>query len=112
MRSEDPRVLAVAAALVALLNALAADTRGHATDELVAFPFGLERRAARALMRAGQLSTTKIGRRVFARHSAILALVGDTPGTPQRTAVALATPAAAARAAYAARTLRAVDGGR
>lgn len=47
----------------------------EAPDELVAFPFGLEASAARKLVRDGILIAAKIGRRTYAKRSAILALV-------------------------------------
>lgn len=46
-----------------------------APDELVAFPFGLEARAARALVNDGTLTAAKIGRRLYAKRSEIVALV-------------------------------------
>lgn len=46
-----------------------------APDELVAFPFGLEGKAAKALVRNGTLPTARIGRRTYARRSDVLALV-------------------------------------
>ena len=60
-----------------------------APDELVAYPFGLEREAARRLMRDGHLPAARIGRRVYARRSDVLALVerlaATTPATPAPT---------------------------
>jgi hypothetical protein len=44
-------------------------------DELVSFPFGLERSAASALVRKGTLPAAKIGRRLYARRSEVLGLV-------------------------------------
>jgi hypothetical protein len=82
-----------------------------AADELVAFPFGFERRAASTLVRRGKLATTKVGRRIYARRSDVLALVSDT-AIPASDAPPLATDAAtAARAAYAS-PLRVVRGSR
>lgn len=46
-----------------------------APDELVAFPFGLDARTARALVRSGELPSRKLGRRLYARRSDLLALV-------------------------------------
>ena len=51
-------------------------TRVEATDELVTFPFGLERAAASRAMRDGHLVGARIGRRLYARRSDVLALVG------------------------------------
>ena len=59
-----------------------------ASDELRAFPFGLEARAATALVRSGMLKAARIGRRLYARQSDVLALVDK-----------LAPPAPIARAA-------------
>jgi len=50
--------------------------RVAAPDELVAFPFGLERAAAARAIRDGHLPAARIGRRVYARNSDVLALVG------------------------------------
>lgn len=47
-----------------------------APDELVPFPFGLEeKRAAKWLVQKRKLATVKLGRRVYARRSDVLALV-------------------------------------
>lgn len=46
-----------------------------APDELVAFPFGIaEEAAARSLVRTKKLRAVKIGRRLYARRSDVLAL--------------------------------------
>jgi hypothetical protein len=109
VRSNDPRVLAVATALASLFEALRSDRSGETPDELVPFPFGFERRAARALVRGGGLATTKIGRRIYARRSALIALVGDAAKPVRDMPTAANDPAAAAREAYAS-PLRAVGG--
>jgi hypothetical protein len=44
-------------------------------DELLAFPFGLEIAAARSLVRQRKLRAAKIGRRVYAKRSDVVALV-------------------------------------
>ena len=47
-----------------------------APDELLPFPFGLEEEAAaKSLVRTGKLRAVKIGRRLYARRSDVLALV-------------------------------------
>ena len=56
----------------------------RAPDELLAFPFGLEPRAARALVRAGTLPAAKIGRRTYARRSDVLALVDKLAKKPAK----------------------------
>ncbi len=61
-------------------------------DELLTFPFGLERAAARDVVRSGKLPAAKIGRRTYARRSDVLALVERA---------APAKPEAAAEDAYA-----------
>lgn len=48
-----------------------------APDDVIEFPFGFEKTAARKLVRKGILKTTKIGRRIYARRSAVLALVDN-----------------------------------
>jgi hypothetical protein len=46
-----------------------------APDELIAFPFGIaEEAVARSVVRTKKLRTVKIGRRLYARRSDILAL--------------------------------------
>jgi hypothetical protein len=97
MRRDDARVLAVAAAIVGLVDALAGERATGAGDELVPFPFGLERRAARALVHSERLPVVRLGRRIFTRRSALVALVEASP--PARSP-AVADPAVAARAAY------------
>jgi hypothetical protein len=110
MRPDDPRVRAVAAALVGLVDALSIERdAGPGVDELLAFPFGLERRAASALVRRGTIATVRLGRRLYARRSDLLALVQLTPEPTEPPAVVGA--AEAARAAYA-RPLRVVGGRR
>ena len=44
-------------------------------DELVAFPFGLEARTAKALVRRGDLKAARLGRRLYCKRSDLLALV-------------------------------------
>ena len=47
-----------------------------APDELLPFPFGLEEdAAAKSLVRTGKLRAVKIGRRLYAKRSDVLALV-------------------------------------
>ena len=65
---------------------------------LVPHPFGLERRAATALVRDGTLSTTKIGRRIYTTRAALAALVGNVPDVA-RPALSRVEPPARASAA-------------
>ena len=65
----------VVAALRVLAEALGVSGAAAAADALLAFPFGLERAAAAALVRDGVLPAAKIGRRFYARRSDVLALV-------------------------------------
>jgi len=106
MAPHDPRVLrAEAHRLQARAHELHAQAElaeaghGNARDALMAYPFGFEKRAASALVRGGRLHTVKIGRRVYAKQSEILALVTTATETP----VSAGAPdaAEAARAAYA-----------
>ncbi len=53
-----------------------------APDELVPHPFGLERAAASKLVASGELRTRKLGRKTYARRSAVLALVDAAPPKP------------------------------
>jgi hypothetical protein len=103
MRPDDPRVLAVAAAIVGLVDALAPERgTGPGGDELLAYPFGLERRAAGALVRQGALTTRKIGRKLYARRSDVVALVAASPAPATAPTAAPANDAAsAARSRYA-----------
>ena len=112
MRPNDSRVLAVAAALVGLVDALSTERRGDHPDELVAFPFGFERRAASALVRQGKLATKKIGRRSYARRSDVLALVEVPAKAAPDVAKTTSDATAAARAAYARPSLRVLRGAR
>lgn len=61
----------------ALANLLGATTT--APDELVCFPFGLEVSSARALVASGELPARKLGRKYYAKRSAVLALVDAAP---------------------------------
>jgi hypothetical protein len=47
----------------------------QAPDELLPFPYGLERNAANRVERDGDLKVARIGRRKYARRSDVLALV-------------------------------------
>ena len=112
MRADDPRVLAVATAILALVDAFAGERPGDTADELIAFPFGLERRAASDLARSGRIPTVRLGRRTFTRRSALIALVGPSPSPAAALAAPpVADPASAAREAYSARPLRMMRGG-
>ena len=51
-------------------------------DDLIAFPFGLEVNAARSLIKSGELPARKIGRRWYAKRSAVLALIDNAPHVP------------------------------
>jgi excisionase family DNA binding protein len=113
MRPDDPRALAFAAALVGLVDALAAERGGQASDSLVAAAdSGLERRALRRLIRDGRVRSTRIGRRVYVSRADLAGLLADAPPSGARSTPAAAPDAAsAARAAYAA-PLRVVRGSR
>jgi hypothetical protein len=102
------KALRVVAAWLRFRDGSAVDT----PDELVAFPFGFERRAASALVRAGALPTKKIGRRLYARRSDLLALVEDVAKVTRAVAPTASDSVAAARAAYALPSLRVLRGAR
>jgi hypothetical protein len=51
-------------------------------DGLEAYPFGLERQAATRLIQSGELPTRRIGRKVYARRSDLLALVTRAAAPP------------------------------
>ncbi len=107
MTPTDPVALLIAALADPLADRIAVRLKREQCDELVAFPFGLEARAARALVRARTLPTRKIGRRVYARRSDLLALVDETPARSQPSRPPTVDVAEAARAAYV-RPLRVV----
>ena len=48
-------------------------------DDLVPFPFGLEKNAARRLIKTGELRARKLGRRYYAKRSDLLALIDAAP---------------------------------
>jgi hypothetical protein len=108
MRPNNPLVLAVAVAIVGLVDALVARLDA-APDELVPIAScGVERRALRRLARQGRLEVVRIGRKSFTTRRALAALVD----APQSAApLPAADPVAAARAAYASKSLRVVRGG-
>jgi len=94
--SGDPRVIALASAIVALVDALAQNMTGTPLDELV--PLTREALAARKLeyrpvlrlADAGVLRTVKIGRRRYARASWLAALTERLPAVAMRKAQATA----------------------
>jgi excisionase family DNA binding protein len=103
----DSRVLAVAAAIVGLFDALATERIGNASDGLVAVAdAGIERRALRRLIREGRLRATRIGRRVYVSRADLTDLLSAAP-TVVPAAFTAADPREAARASYRA-PLRAV----
>ena len=109
MTPHDPRVLAVAAAIVGLFDAIASERRGDGADGLVPMAdAGIERRALRRLIREGRVRATRIGRRVYVARADLGALL-TTRAPLAPTAGAKSDPAEAARAAYSA-PLRVVRG--
>ena len=87
--SNDPRVVAVASAIVALLDGVTANAARPTTDELI--PLTVEGLAARQLehrpiMRladSGKLRTVRIGRRRYTRPSWLAAVAEVLPTTRQ-----------------------------
>lgn len=75
------------AALDAMLDAAAA-VAPVAADEAIQFPFGLETNAARELVRTGRIGTAKIGRKRYARRSAVLAALDAIAAEQERAAKA------------------------
>ena len=61
------------------MSAATCNTGVQPADELVKFPWGLERNAARALIASGELRARKIGRCWYARRSDVLALITNAP---------------------------------
>jgi|HubBroStandDraft_5_1064220.scaffolds.fasta_scaffold586471_2 hypothetical protein len=51
-------------------------------DDLVAFPFSLEKNAARQLIASGELPARKLGRRWYCKRSDLLALIDNAPSVP------------------------------
>lgn len=74
-RAQATALRAQADALDAEANAIESATDSPTSDELVPFPFGLEARAARALIQRGWLRAARIGRRWYAKRSDLVALV-------------------------------------
>lgn len=115
MSPNDPRVLAVAVALVGLVDALTAQRASLRSDALVPLgDAGIERRALRRLIRDGRIRSTRIGRRVYVSRADLARLFESAPApTSARTSVerGAADAARAARAAYAS-PLRVVRGSR
>lgn len=111
----DPRVLALASAIVELLNVLAEGHQAPPHDELVAVApkplaaLGLEYRPTLALAQAGTLRTVWIGRRRFTRRSWLAALAEALP--PACSAQPEDDLAEAARRRASRRSLRVVGGG-
>lgn len=84
VRQTNPRaraLLAVAEALTALADEHD-DAPTQAPNALVAFPFGLEARTARALVNSGELRSRKIGRKTYALATDLAALVMNAPAKP------------------------------
>lgn len=67
-------------------------------DELLPFPFGIEARTAKQLVRSGKLTAAKLGRRLYARRSDLLALVDRLAEPPTAGSVADDYASLAARA--------------
>lgn len=84
---DDPRVVEIARALVALLAVAGASTAPAAPDELVAVSeTGEARRALLREIRAGRLAAVKLGRRLWIRRSDLAALaVRREPEAPAET---------------------------
>lgn len=59
----------------AIVLRIEAPSRVEAPDDLIPFPFGLEAGAARKVVRDRVLRAARIGRRLYARRSDVLALV-------------------------------------
>jgi hypothetical protein len=113
MTPHDPRVLAVAAALIGLVDALAAERATGLSDDLVPLAdAGLERRALRRLVRQGRVRSTRIGRRVYVSRADLARLVETVPTSTSAPAFGgggASDAARAARTAYA-EPLRVVRG--
>jgi hypothetical protein len=112
MRPDDPRVLAIAGAIVALVDAATAERAGAvgASDELVPLnSCGVERRTLRRLTKEGRLEVVRLGRKLYTTRRALAELVTDRGRSSAREKPTAGDPRAAARAAYAA-PLRVVRG--
>src|ERR1700722_179041 len=103
MRPDDPRVLAVAAAIVGLVDALASERCERVGDDLVPLAdAGIERRALRRLIREGRVRATRIGRRVYVARADLGALLTTRVPLAPAASSDKSDPAEAARAAYSA----------
>jgi hypothetical protein len=59
-------------------------------DDLVEFPFSLERSTANRLIKSGELRARKLGRKWYAKRSEVLGLIDKAPRmTPARTGASL-----------------------
>jgi hypothetical protein len=82
MSPDDPRIVALAAAIVALIDGMRGDAPSHAHDDLVPLTHEalaerqLEHRAVVRLAESGELRTVKIGRRRYTRASWLADLAG------------------------------------
>jgi hypothetical protein len=111
MQPSDRRVLAVAAALVGLAEALAIEARVAVADELVPMAdVRIERRALRRLVAAGRVRSVRIGRRMYVSRADLARLLDATPVGAATQPTTTTDAAAAARDAYAA-PLRVVRAG-
>jgi hypothetical protein len=110
--ASDARILAVATALVGLVDALAAGRGTGGADELVALTdSGLDARTRRRLERDGRLPVVRLGRKKFTTRAALAALV-NAPTTAAAVVPTATDATTAARAAYAPGPLRMVRGAR
>lgn len=75
----------IAAALRALADAVEQAAPTPATDELVEVrTMGMERRAVDRLIASGTLHVFKVGRRLYTKRSALLALADKLPAVKRR----------------------------
>jgi hypothetical protein len=99
MKPEDPRVLCLARALVAILDALASERQDGSSDELVPIAkAGIERRALRRLVQNGKVRAMRLGRRLYVSRADLASLLPCSDAvTPEAIEV---DPRQAAAAAY------------
>jgi len=85
MKSDDPRVITLATAIVAFIDGLAADAGKKETDELIPVTVealaehGFEHRAVLRFAETGKLRTVRIGRRRYTRMSWLAELAERLP---------------------------------
>jgi hypothetical protein len=98
---EGHRVIALRPGASVTLLGSGSSASPLAPDDVIEFPFGLEEKTARALVREGTIPAARLGRKLYARRSAVLGAI-DVIAEEQRAARAIqAKPGTSAPEQYA-----------